>query len=238
MKKLAVASYGILVFLYAFVPIGQLIGFSCGYDFEIFNNSVFTVFLAVVSVLLTVLLFVSKLPVSKLNGFLALLIMPLSLITGFCLLFSSTWRLTGVFVLVTCLSAFILLAKFAQPLVAQIIVTTFSCLVFNLLVFVACLSIFIGSFGCNTVVQTVASPQNRYVAKVIDSDQGALGGNTWVDIYENKSLNLLFCRFTKTPVRVYRGKWGEFQDMKISWNDEETIMINGKPYSVYEEAEL
>ena len=46
--------------------------------------------------------------------------------------------------------------------------------------------VLLGNLSSNTVVKTVKSPDCSYYAEVIDNDQGALGGATYVNIYENK----------------------------------------------------
>ena len=61
-----------------------------------------------------------------------------------------------------------------------------------------------------------------------------MGGATLVDvkITNNKSINLLICEFSKSPIRVYAGDWGEFINMQISWKDENALIINNKEYYI------
>ncbi|MGN0562531.1 MAG: hypothetical protein ACI4K6_06965, partial [Candidatus Fimenecus sp.] len=87
--------------------------------------------------------------------------------------------------------------------------------------------VFLG-ITCNTVVQSVPSLQNTYVAEVIDSNQGALGGDTLVEVRKNVSANVLFFTVKSHPVRVYEGEWGEFETMKIVWEDENTLWVNNE----------
>lgn len=87
-------------------------------------------------------------------------------------------------------------------------------------------------FGVNIVVKSAVSPQKTYTAEVINNDQGALGGNTLVSVREEKKIDLLICEFSKVPICVYMGEWGEFDQMKISWKDEETLLINQKEYKI------
>ena len=44
-------------------------------------------------------------------------------------------------------------------------------------------------FGKKTVVQTIPSPSGKYYAQVIDDDQGALGGNTIVEVCKKSNPN-------------------------------------------------
>ena len=72
------------------------------------------------------------------------------------------------------------------------------------------------------------SPQNTHVAEVIDSNQGALGGDTLVEVRKNVSANVLFFTVKSHPVRVYEGEWGEFETMEIVWLDENTLLVNNE----------
>ena len=89
------------------------------------------------------------------------------------------------------------------------------------------ISLIFRNFGENTVVQTVESPDGAYYAEVIDSDQGALGGDTIVDVYEKVFFNI-----SKKSQRVYQGDWGEFRDMEIYWKDEHCLVINSTEYTI------
>lgn len=51
---------------------------------------------------------------------------------------------------------------------------------------------------------------NTFARRSIDSDQGALGGNTVVNVYENSVINVIIFRMEKKPQRVYPGEWGTF----------------------------
>ena len=101
-------------------------------------------------------------------------------------------------------------------IVAAFVAVQVGILVFILLVF--------GSIGENTVVQTLPSPDGTYEARVIDVDQGALGGNTVVEVERNG--------FLTWPKQIYIGDWSEWKTMQIQWKDEHTLMINGKVYRV------
>ncbi len=79
----------------------------------------------------------------------------------------------------------------------------------------------------NTVVMTLDSPQGTYTAKVIDSDQDAMGGNTFVDIYKKSWFS-----GEKKVARVYSGPWGQYQTMDIYWKDEHCLVINGVEYPI------
>ena len=104
----------------------------------------------------------------------------------------------------------------------------------GVLLFSSFLSLVFGDLGVKTVVSSAPSPQKTFTAEVIDSNQGALGGSTLVLIRSNNAAgaDLLLCKFSKAPVCVYTGHWGEFQTMKLAWKDERTLIINGMEYAV------
>lgn len=102
-----------------------------------------------------------------------------------------------------------------------------------LLLLAACFfTITFGQLVQETVVNRVVSPNQSYTAVVIDSDQGALGGDTLVDIEHHASeINIWPGRFIKIT-RVYTGRWGEFNTMSMEWKNDSTLLINGKSYQV------
>ena len=95
---------------------------------------------------------------------------------------------------------------------------------------IICFAVFIfyvfGSIGEDTVIQTLHSPDGSRYAEVIDSDQGALGGDTLVRVYKYKTL------FKDRGEIVYKGEWREYEDMEIYWKDDDTLVINSKEYPI------
>jgi hypothetical protein len=75
-----------------------------------------------------------------------------------------------------------------------------------------------------TVIQTLPSPGGTYEARVIDVDEGALGGSTIVEVERNSCL--------ARPKQVYVGEWGEYETMEIYWKNDDCLVINGKEYGV------
>lgn len=90
-----------------------------------------------------------------------------------------------------------------------------------------------GSIRLDTVVKSIPSPQNTFTVEVIDSNQGALGGDTLVNVHSNQpKVNLWICQFIQSPILVYQGDWGEYETMKISWKNDAALQINGKEYPI------
>lgn len=138
--------------------------------------------------------------------------------------------------------------RFCTPL--KIIFGVFSVILMVVWLFAAgvslCVSLFgfaesaWGEFGKTSVVKQVSSPDQNYVAEVLDIDEGALGGNTRVNIKkirqhnQGKEISVLLGKLVPIPneVNVYEGPWGEFEDMVIEWKDNHTLLIDGKEYTV------
>ena len=98
--------------------------------------------------------------------------------------------------------------------------------------FIIILFVTFGAIGHTTVVQMLPSPNNTYTAVLSNSNQGALGGDTTVTVtYNQHRVNLLIGEFSKTT-GVYWEKWGEFMDMTLDWQDDDTLLINGTPYDI------
>lgn len=95
-------------------------------------------------------------------------------------------------------------------------------------------SVFVGEkFGKTSVVKQVPSPNQNYVAEVVDVDQGALGGDTLVNIKgTGKEIPVLLGKLVPGEENVYEGEWGEFETMVIQWKDNHTLLIDGKEYTV------
>ena len=99
-------------------------------------------------------------------------------------------------------------------------------------VFFCFLALTFGSIGVNTVVQTAASPDGGFYAEIIDNNQGALGGNTYVVVHEDHAVNAVFFKIEKKPKYVYTGRWGEFQNMQLYWKSEDCLVINDVEYEI------
>ncbi|HEX3037751.1 MAG TPA: DUF5412 family protein [Oscillospiraceae bacterium] len=115
--------------------------------------------------------------------------------------------------------------KILSGLLSALLITL---LIFAFLLYCA----FAGLYSEDTVVKTLKSPNNTYVANIINSDQGALGGNTDVEISKTEKFNIIIGNFSRIPKRVYSGKYEEYKAMDISWKNETTLVINGKEFDM------
>ncbi len=90
-----------------------------------------------------------------------------------------------------------------------------------------------GDLGENTVVVEATSPEGTYTVQVIDSDQGALGGDTLVYVYSNKRrIDLGFIEFGRDPECIYRGAWGEYKSMNAHWVSDNELALFDRVHTV------
>lgn len=89
------------------------------------------------------------------------------------------------------------------------------------------------AWGHRTTMRTITSPDRNYRAEVINVDEGALGGATIVEVYDlRKQFDGIVFLFQKKPQIVYDGDWGKFKTMKLEWESEQVLMINGVSYEI------
>lgn len=102
------------------------------------------------------------------------------------------------------------------------------------ILFLICFAVtaFFGNFSSSAVVRAEYSPDNRYIAEVIVNDQGALGGATLVTVRENKEWRLPTLTIRKKASRLYEGRYGEFENMMLSWQSNDTLRIQDQVYTV------
>ncbi len=215
----------------ALLPAGKLLLPRFGYVLEM--NSVFLY--ALLTALLALCLAFRGGPGADSNraAFVpAALLAPLSLLWGlFCL--AADARIPVILCLLAGIGAcFVLTGKCGGPKVLK----TVSFLAAGLLVVpVAVLCLLVLTFGGlsqETIVRTEASPGGTWYAQVIERDEGALGGDTVVEVRPQREWNAGLIRIAGEPRRVYTGDWGESGTMEIHWEDEHTLRIDSSLYKV------
>lgn len=231
MKKTGVIVGCIFIVFIILLPVGVTLAACFGYTFELADYLFFSALTALTAIGFAVFCTVTK--GFSGNGAVAALLalaMPLSLVnTVFYLCKSdSIAAAAGMFICFCCCCY--LTARYARPLALKIVALVFSGLMALPIGLFAFIVLVFGNIGQNTVVQSVESPDGTYRAEVIDSNQGALGGDTLVDVYENKGFDAFFFQVAKKPEKVYFGNWGEFENMEIYWKDENCLVINSREY--------
>lgn len=236
MKKSLPFFTSLLSALYTFLPLFTITLYIFGYTFSLFNYAVFSVALALISVVATVLVLKKQdeaieRKIRILTAFLPLL----AIINWAVYLFKSKEYSKEAVIVTVCmpicfLCAIILTARFCKPFILKIssiflpILALIPLAVFTLII--------LFPFGINTVVDTIPSPKNSYYAEIVDSDQGALGGNTIVYVHKSGGINAFVFSITKTPQRVYLGEWKEYEDIQIYWKSERCLVINSEEHFI------
>lgn len=232
MKKAISVLLCLLFVLTILYPVGVLTAARAGYNFELVSVSAFAIAIAALSVGIVVLDLACKITIeNKATQILLAVTTPLSLINAAFYVFScpQIWVIASVFLSVGCCCY--LTFKCVKPLAIKLPALVVSAAmilpigIFSFFVFL------LGNFGQDTVVKTVESPNGEYYAQVIDSDQGALGGDTRVNVYKN-GVNLILFKIQKKPQNVYFGDWGEYKNMQIYWKDDNCLIINSVEYEI------
>lgn len=157
-----------------------------------------------------------------------------SLIHGLTILFVIHWWASGIAAVLVMVCGWMVFEdtpKGWQKIVCQII----SLLLSFLLLLVTPVWLFASAMVQNDVVQQLDSPGGRYTALIIRSDQGALGGDTLVEVRDNQeTVNILIGSFVDSR-RVYHGEWYEWENMELGWESETVLLLNGTACSVEEE---
>lgn len=231
MKRAIVITEYALMLLISFNPLCALLCFCFGYEIKLANPIGYAVFVAVTAVCETILCVHTKeASRGRCKGILFTMLFPVSVFTEAILWFETDELKSGIIVAVCMLicsgCCFYLTVRFGRPRVFKILITVLFSLIAVFFCILSPILLFAGSIGQNTVVQSVDSPNGAYRAEVIDSNQGALGGDTLVDVYNNKEMNLLVLRIRKKPQRVYQGEWGEFNDMELQWKNEHCLIVS------------
>lgn len=222
----------VLFALIVLLPLGTALTSCFGYTFELISISAFAIAIAALSIGAVVLNSIHKDTINnKAISVLVAMLTPLSLVNAVFYVFKCSEIL--VFICgVVCVGCCCFLAiKCGKPLALKIVALVLSALMVLPIGLVSIIAVFF-PIGQNTVVQTKESPSGRYYAEVVDSDQGALGGDTVVNVYEKWEINLLLFKIKKEPQQVYFGEWGEFKDMEIYWKNDSCVVINSVEYEI------
>lgn len=240
MKKATSISTVILVCLYLLLPIAKLYAVWKGYQLALRGALAVVLVLAALSLWVTVGLLVwQEKMTSKVDRVLSVfstLLFPFSFIHWAIFLPLSDWSIVGIFVAVLSLLCFaVLLFRSVQPVPMRVfagILALVISLPVSLWVMIA--PVF-GDFGLSEVQMEASSPEGSYVAQVVYENWGVFGSETYIKVSPQKSdKEILLLSFIKSPVRI-TGNWGEKQDrVQIEWQDDETLLINGKARSVTE----
>lgn len=223
----------ILLFLSAFFPILTLVLFCLEYSVSLFNYIFSAISSALIFVILTTVILKAKEVVTgKALKFLIVLLPLISLVNAVVYVFKSKSAVVAVCMAICFVCSAVIAEKICKSGKAKLFsVISSGLLSVPLLIFSVLLLIF-GSFGVNTVIDSIPSPDGAYYAEIVDSDHGALGSDTVVYIHKNSKLDLFIMTISKTPQPVYVGEWREYETMQIQWKNENCLIINSEEFPV------
>jgi len=214
------------------LPLGATISAIFGCRFELISYPLWGLVTALLALTNAVLSVAVKATAHPKNNFLPVLSLPIALInTAFYILRCGSAAVV-ISMLICVASCCCQLAIHKGQFVWKAVALVLSAMMCIPLTFLSFLGLMFGNLAHNTVVMTVDSPTGYYRAVVTDSDQGALGGNTIVQVYENQQINALIFRISRKPTEVYRGEWGEYRDMELNWDSDNCLIINSVKYPI------
>ena len=226
MKKRQIPPF-VLLFFVSFIPMLTLVCYCFGYSVYLTKFRLISIIYALAFIAVGVLIF-KKNVVCK-----ALVFLPvLSLVNLTVCAFKSSSAVVLVCLCACFICSTVLAVKNCSSLKTKTLSAVTSALSAVPVIVVALAVVLFADFGKNTVVKKINSPGNNFCAEIIDSDQGALGGNTVVYVHKNGELNLIFLTISKTPQRVYIGEWKEYESMLIFWKNESCLLINSEEYNI------
>ncbi len=217
----------VLLLTGSFLPVLTFVLYIFGYSVTLLSYNVFSVISALISIVSALLISKQK-SISKILAFLPIF----SLANLAVYVFKSRSVIVLVCMAVCFVCSAIIAEKACTSSKTKIasVLTSIALSVPVLIVSIAVVAF--SGFGVNTVVDKIHSPDKTYYAEIVDSDQGALGGDTVVYVHKSKSLDLFFLKISKTPQRVYLGEWREYETMQIEWKNEECLLIDSKEYMI------
>ena len=233
MGKLKAILITLLFLLLLFCPFGSFISGCFGYRFVIKTVSVYT--LAVCLFAFGVLIadiFLNGNTEARFFTILRYLSVLLAVIDCFLFILSTPTVQVVVCSILSLGFCYFLTIRSKKSMLLKVVTLAFPIIIFVPMIYISLLVLIFGSIGQNTVVHTAASPSRKYLAEVVDSDQGAMGGDTIVLVREAPLLDNFLFTIEKKPQKVYLGQWGEFRNMKISWKDDGHLLINSVEYEI------
>lgn len=217
---------------YAFFFLSQLvlplcfgIGLYIDRPFQLASEPVVLILLTALTVFLTVKLHRGK------DSFLAIPVPFFAMVNGISMLLFLDWWGSIPIAVVLAVCGWVIFFR-SPGKVMKVVCQVLYVLMTILFILLLPIFLFAAFMGYTTIHQELVSPGEGYTAQLVESDQGALGGYTMVKVRDNAfTIPLGFGSFSR-EFTVYSGDWGEHQDMVLSWQDENTLLINGEPYAV------
>ncbi len=224
----------------SFTPLSIIVTALARYTFDIRSYPLWTLFQLLLSGLLAVLMYrFESRETSKADRILLTVALFMSLLNWCVCLFTGAKGkdahnaiVIGVLIAITAIAVFVSV-KFVKPRQKGIARAIVAGVLASLLFMFSFFMFLVSGIGQNTVVKTVNSPTGRYTAELVDSDQGALGGDTVVYVTDNLlSVDFGLVTIHKQKERIYMGEWGAYKGLTLRWIDKDTLKVGGNEYDM------
>lgn len=120
-------------------------------------------------------------------------------------------------------------AAFEAPSALKVVSFILSLLMIYPMAVFGIAALFAGNLIETKIVEAVDSPDGKYRAELISSDQGALGGDTYIDVYRN-GIDAYIFKITGKPERVYCSGWMAYLNLDIYWKDNNHFIVGSKEH--------
>ncbi len=233
MKMLMHVLSSVLILLTVLLPLGTILSACFGYVFELADITSFAVATAVLSLCLTVLSLKAGAPTANdLSTVLLACLTPLSLLNTVFFVYACNSIAVEICMLISLGCSLFLTIRRGGPHALKTSALIASLFLFMPVLFFNFIVMIFGNLRQDTVVMSVTSPNGTYCAEVIDSDQGALGGNTVVYVCESNDIAMGIFTIRKAPQQVYLDRWRAYEDMDIYWKSDDCLVINSTEFTV------
>ena len=233
MRRVNTLMICILAALLIACPLCVIICSTFEYVFVLTSVGAFSILTAALSICILLFDLVFKeIVYNKFISVLMAIIFPLFMLNSVYLLVTE-YSLTAIFsIMITGGCCLYMSIKYGRPIILKIVSLSLGAVMILPICIFCFFSAVFGNIGQDTVIKTVESPSGEYYAEVIDSDQGALGGDTVVTVRYKIQLDLKVIRIAKMPRRIYVGEWGEYNNMEIYWKNDTVLIINSEEFEI------
>ena len=157
---------------------------------------------------------------------------PLSFINAVIYIFESGQILVAACVIVSFVCMSFLMIRSIKKKTSKVVASVFCASTAAFILFFSSIVLTFGNIGHTTVIKSIESPDGTFYAYVIDSDEGAFGGGTIVEVYEKREINVFIFKLKDNPQTVYLGEWREYESMHISWKGDKCLVINSVEHEI------
>lgn len=230
---MTVAALLITIILFAVmlvVPVFELIGLIMGLEFIICNEIVVVISQASLALAAMVALLIIKPEYGRAGRIFWLLLPPLALINAICFT-NSQWPFSIVLAILWSVCCFVVYVKFVPDSGFKATSAVFSVLLaVALVVMYIIYGIFMPVTDKSDVTESFLSPDGSLVAEEMSVD-GVFSDSMRIEVRKvNPDIEAGLGYYVSDSIVIYEGEAYETETAKISWKDNNTLVVNGTEY--------